>query len=67
MQSMATTCRTRLVALLSPFTLNLYCCEPEEIAGTAVYFASKTASFITGQTIVVDCDGRKLYAFNRLS
>jgi NAD(P)-dependent dehydrogenase (short-subunit alcohol dehydrogenase family) len=28
--------------------------EPDEIAGTAVYLASKAASFVTGQTIVVD-------------
>lgn len=31
--------------------------EPEEIAGTAVYLASKAGSFITGQTIVVDGGG----------
>jgi len=28
--------------------------EPDEIAGAAVYLASKAASFMTGQTIVVD-------------
>lgn len=28
--------------------------EPEEIAGTAVFLASKAGSFVTGQTIVVD-------------
>jgi NAD(P)-dependent dehydrogenase (short-subunit alcohol dehydrogenase family) len=28
--------------------------EPDEIAGTAVYLASKAGSFVTGQTIVVD-------------
>ncbi|HEY2733785.1 MAG TPA: SDR family oxidoreductase [Polyangiales bacterium] len=28
--------------------------EPDEIAGTAVFLASKSGSFITGQTIVVD-------------
>ena len=31
--------------------------EPEEIAGTAVYLASKAGSFITGQTLVVDGGG----------
>ncbi len=28
--------------------------EPDEIAGTAVYLASRAGSFVTGQTIVVD-------------
>jgi hypothetical protein len=28
--------------------------EPDEIAGTAVYLASRAGSFITGQNIVVD-------------
>jgi NAD(P)-dependent dehydrogenase (short-subunit alcohol dehydrogenase family) len=28
--------------------------EPEEIAGTAVFLASKAGAYITGQTIVVD-------------
>jgi NAD(P)-dependent dehydrogenase (short-subunit alcohol dehydrogenase family) len=28
--------------------------EPDEIAGAAVYLASKAAAFMTGQTIVVD-------------
>ena len=28
--------------------------KPEEIAGTAVYLASDAASFVNGQTVVVD-------------
>jgi NAD(P)-dependent dehydrogenase (short-subunit alcohol dehydrogenase family) len=28
--------------------------EPDEIAGTAVFLASRAGSFVTGQTIVVD-------------
>jgi NAD(P)-dependent dehydrogenase (short-subunit alcohol dehydrogenase family) len=31
--------------------------DPQEIAGTAIYLASKAGSFITGQTIVVDGGG----------
>jgi NAD(P)-dependent dehydrogenase (short-subunit alcohol dehydrogenase family) len=28
--------------------------EPDEIAGTAIFLASRAGSFVTGQTIVVD-------------
>jgi NAD(P)-dependent dehydrogenase (short-subunit alcohol dehydrogenase family) len=28
--------------------------EPDEIAGAAVFLASKAGSFMTGQTIVID-------------
>jgi NAD(P)-dependent dehydrogenase (short-subunit alcohol dehydrogenase family) len=28
--------------------------EPDEIAGAAIYLASKAGSFVTGQSIVVD-------------
>ena len=44
-------------ALISPGKLVCYglgIAEPAEIAGAAVFLASKAASFVTGQAIVVD-------------